>query len=44
MDALAKAHRAGMTDPVWARRDPDLAILHGELEFEKFFPEKSEGS
>jgi non-specific serine/threonine protein kinase len=40
MDAMAKAYRAGMTDPVWARRDPDLAILHGEPEFERLFPEK----
>jgi non-specific serine/threonine protein kinase len=43
MDALAKSYRTGMTDPVWARRDPDLAILHGEPEFEKLFPEKAEG-
>jgi non-specific serine/threonine protein kinase len=40
MDALAKAYRAGMTDPVWARRDPDLALLHGDPEFERLFPEK----
>ncbi len=44
MDALAKSHRAGMTDPVWARLDPDLAILRGDPEFERLFPEKSGGA
>ncbi|MFB3118526.1 MAG: protein kinase, partial [Myxococcota bacterium] len=39
LDALAKAHRAGMRDPVWTRRDPDLASLHGEPEFERLFPD-----
>jgi serine/threonine protein kinase/tetratricopeptide (TPR) repeat protein len=39
MDALVKAHDSGMRDPTWARRDPDLAILHGEPEFERLFPE-----
>jgi hypothetical protein len=24
---------------VWTRRDPDLAILHGEPEFERLYPE-----
>lgn len=48
MDALGKAWRAGFKDADWARRDPDLAILRGEPEFEKLYPErgaeKSEGS
>jgi tetratricopeptide (TPR) repeat protein len=39
MDTLRKAHAAGFTDAVWARRDPDLAILHEEPEFEKLYPE-----
>ena len=39
LDALAKSHRAGMTDPIWARRDPDLAMLRGEPEFERLYPE-----
>ena len=39
LDALAKAHKAGFTDAVWARRDPDLAILHGEPEFARLYPE-----
>jgi hypothetical protein len=24
---------------VWARRDPDLAVLHGDPEFDKLYPE-----
>ncbi len=40
LDALAKAYKAGMTDPVWARLDPDLAVLRGDPEFERLFPEK----
>jgi non-specific serine/threonine protein kinase len=39
LEALTKAHRAGMTDPVWARRDPDLSMLHGDPEFERLYPE-----
>jgi tetratricopeptide (TPR) repeat protein len=42
LDALAKAWRAGFRDADWARRDPDLALLRGEPEFEKLFPEKTE--
>jgi tetratricopeptide (TPR) repeat protein len=41
LDALTKAHRVGITDPVWVRRDPDLALLHGDPQFETLFPEKS---
>ena len=39
LDALAKAHRAGGTDAVWTRRDPDLASLHGDPEFERLYPD-----
>jgi len=39
LDVLAKAHAAGFGDSDWARRDPDLAILHGDPEFEKLYPE-----
>jgi Flp pilus assembly protein TadD len=39
LDALKKAWDAGFKDAVWARRDPDLAILHGEPEFEWLYPE-----
>jgi serine/threonine protein kinase/tetratricopeptide (TPR) repeat protein len=38
LDALAKAWEAGFKDATWARRDPDLAILHGEPEFERMYP------
>jgi serine/threonine protein kinase/Tfp pilus assembly protein PilF len=41
LDALRKAWEAGFRDAVWARRDPDLGILHGEPEFERLYPEKA---
>jgi non-specific serine/threonine protein kinase len=40
--AIKKSWEGGMRDPDWARRDPDLAILHGDPEFEALFP-TSEG-
>jgi len=40
LDALRKAWQAGFGDPDWARRDPDLALLHGDPEFERLYPEK----
>ena len=38
LDTLKKAWEAGFKDVQWARRDPDLALLHGEPEFEKLYP------
>ena len=38
LDTLKKAWDAGFKDAQWARRDPDLALLHGEAEFEKLYP------
>jgi serine/threonine protein kinase/tetratricopeptide (TPR) repeat protein len=38
MDALRKAWEAGFKDPNWARRDPDLSLLHGDPEFERLYP------
>ncbi len=38
LDALVKAWHAGFKDADWARRDPELALLHGEPEFERLFP------
>lgn len=40
LQALRKAWDAGFRDPDWARRDPDLALLHGDPEFERLYPEK----
>jgi non-specific serine/threonine protein kinase len=40
LEALKKAWEAGFRDVSHARRDPDLAILHGEAQFELMYPEK----
>jgi len=34
---LKRAKTAGYQNLEWTRRDPDLACLHGEPEFEKLF-------
>jgi serine/threonine protein kinase/tetratricopeptide (TPR) repeat protein len=44
MDALCKAWRNGFKDADWARRDPDLALLHDDPEFEKLYPETHGGA
>jgi serine/threonine protein kinase len=41
LDALRKAWEAGFRDAIWARRDPDLTLLHGDAEFDRLYPEKS---
>jgi non-specific serine/threonine protein kinase len=38
LDTLKKAWEAGFKDVEWARRDPDLSLLHGEPDFEKLYP------
>ena len=38
MISLEKAWEAGYRDPTWARRDPDLAILHDDPEFNRLYP------
>ena len=43
LGALRKAWEAGFKDPSWARRDPDLAILHGDPEFDRLYPPGAAG-
>ncbi len=38
MDTLRKAWQAGFRESDWARRDLDLALLHGDPEFERLYP------
>lgn len=38
MNAIRKAWEAGYRNATWTRQDPDLAILHGDPEFEKLYP------
>jgi serine/threonine protein kinase len=42
LDALTKAWEAGFRDVSHVRRDPDLAILRGEPEFERMYPEEKD--
>ena|SRR5713226_1758761 len=41
IEALRKAWDAGFRDADWARRDPDLALLHGDPDFEGLYPERT---
>jgi non-specific serine/threonine protein kinase len=38
LETIKKAWEAGFKDSVWARRDPDLALLHDEPEFQRLYP------
>jgi len=40
LEAMQKSCRAGYRGGEWARRDPDLALLHGDPAFESLFPEQ----
>jgi len=44
LEALAKSWNAGFKDADWARRDPELALLHGDPEFERLYPEVKAGN
>ena len=43
LEALRKAWNAGFKDSDWARRDPDLAFVYGDPEFERLYPERPAG-
>ena len=36
--AIRKAWESGYRDATWTRQDPDLALLHGDREFERLYP------
>ncbi|MCU1310329.1 MAG: serine/threonine protein kinase with repeat [Candidatus Angelobacter sp.] len=38
LQMLTRAQASGFHDSNWARRDPDLASLHGDPEFERLYP------
>lgn len=38
MNAMRKAWESGYRNATWTRQDPDLALLHGDPEFEKLYP------
>src|SRR5580700_2112698 len=44
LDALRKSWEEGFKDAAWARRDPDLTLLHGDPEFERLYPEPRAGA
>lgn len=39
--AIKKAWESGYRDATWTRQDPDLAVLHGDPDFEKLYPPAS---
>ncbi len=43
LDALRKAWNAGFKESDWARRDPSLALLHDDPEFQALYPAPAAG-
>ena len=41
--ALKKSWSLGMRDGAWARRDPDLTLLHGDPDFEQLYVDTAAG-
>jgi serine/threonine protein kinase/Flp pilus assembly protein TadD len=41
LDTLRKSWEAGFKDAEWARRDPDLVLLHDDPEFDRLYPAKA---
>jgi len=44
LDTLRSAWEAGFKDSTWARRDPDLALLHDDPEFQRMYPQTEDAS
>ncbi len=44
LDLLRNAWEAGFEEADWVRRDPDLALLHGDPEFERLYPAGRSGA
>jgi non-specific serine/threonine protein kinase len=44
LNALRKAWESGYRDAVWTRQDPDLALLHGDPEFERLYPPSADAA
>jgi len=38
LNALKRAKETGYRSPTWVRQDPDLALLHGDPEFDELYP------
>lgn len=41
LNAIRKAWETGYRDAIWTRQDPDLALLHGDPEFDRLYPPRA---